>query len=476
MADAQRPDAEVPGQLPEGVPALEDALVRLIGELDYDGLSAATIAGVSTLMRDQIALQVGSSRLPWSEQILAFARGRALPGDCVIAGKADRMSATDAAFVNASFGHGFEYDDAHRESASHPGSCVVTAAMAIGAEIGANMRDVIAGIVAGYETYTRIGNLAAPELLRRGYQPHAVLSVFGAAAVTAKMKGFDPLTTLHALAIALSHAAGTVEYASSGGSIKRVHAGIGTRSGMFAAEMAVAGITGPTAFLSGGKGFYAIFPQRLPETGAELAFAPGQPFEIERVWLKPYCCCGCTHAYIDAMRPLAPRLDEIAGITARIQPSANVVVGTSNAHAWDPQNIVQLQYSAPVQMGLALNGMGNGYVTHFDFLEGRLDLSPAVRTAQLIELVVDPTLDARYPGKFVADLTVRWKDGSSQEVFVEDPIGTASNPMPPADQAWKFGDLTTTILGAERSAALSDALELLDPDRPAREIASLYAA
>ncbi len=459
----------------DGVPPLERALTGFIHNLRYDMLSAEAISGVSTLMRDQIALQVGCSQLPWSRQILAFASSRALPGICVVADGADRMSAIDAAFVNAAYGHGFEYDDAHRESASHPGSCVVSAAMAIGQEIDASMEQVIVALVAGYETYTRIGNLAAPDLLKMGFQPHAVLSVFGAAAVAAKLRGFDEEQTHHALAIALSHASGTLEYTSTGGSIKRIHAGIGTRNGMLSADMAAAGITGPAAFLTGNKGFYSTFVRRSPGTASEDAFAPEHPFEIEKVWLKPYCCCGCIHAYVDAMRPLAARLVDITAITARIQPSANVVVGTANEHAYSPQNIVELQYSAPAQMALALHGIGNGYAAHFGYLQGSLDIAAAIATAKKIELVVEPALDVRFPGKFVADLTVHWADGSTAEVFVEDPIGTAENPMPKADQDWKFAELTLGVMGEACSGKLSEALYALDPGLPAREVAALYA-
>src|SRR5262249_50396702 len=147
-----------------------------------------------------------------------------------------QMSAVDAAFINGSYGHGFEYDDAHGASASHPGSCVIPAALAIGEELGADLEDVLTSLVAGYEVYTRIGVLMAPDLLKRGFHPHAVLSNFGAAAVAAKLRKFDAETTLHALAIALSHASGTTEYTSTGGSIKRVHAGIGTRNGIMSAD------------------------------------------------------------------------------------------------------------------------------------------------------------------------------------------------------------------------------------------------
>lgn len=460
----------------ENCPPLEDAIVRFVMGLRYEDLSAATMSGVSTLMRDQIALQVGCSRLPWSRQVLDYVESISRPGGSLISGTERRLSADDAAFVNAAFGHAFEYDDAHRESASHPGSCVVSAAMAIGQELDASLAEVITALVAGYEVYTRIGNLAAPDLLKRGFQPHPVLSVFGAAAVAAKLYGFDAEQTLNALSIAMSHASGAAEFTSTGGSVKRVHAGIGTRNGLSAARMARAGITGPRAFLTGNKGFFRSYLQRSAGEAPEQIFAAGRGFEIEKVWLKPYCCCGCNHAYIDAVRPLAGRVSEITRIEARIQPSADIVVGTVNAHLYDPQTIVHLQYSAPMQMALGLQGLGNGFAAHVDFLEGRLDLTQTRDLARRITLQVAPELDTRYPGKFVADLTVHYADGREEAIFVEDPIGTAQNPMLRADQDWKFGEATQRVLGGEGSAALLAALDRLDPAMTARELGVLCAA
>ena len=339
-------------------PPLEQALVRFVQDLRYEDLDAPAHAGVNRLMRDQLALQIGISQMPWSQQLLKYAAAQQRPGASRVAASGLTMSAQDAAFVNGSYGHGFEYDDAHGPSYSHPGSCVIPAALALGEELGATLEEVVTALVAGYEVYTRIGLLAAPDLLQRGFHPHCVLSSFGAAAVAAKLRRLDAETTLHALAIALSHTSGTTEYTSTGGSIKRIHAGIGTKSGMAAAEMARAGITGPRAFLSGNKGFFKTFLQRGPGDGAEARFAPGQPLQIATVWLKAYCACYCTHAYIDALRPFAARRTEIADVHLKITPHFNVVVGTANANAYTPRNIAHVQFSLPIQAAFALLGLG----------------------------------------------------------------------------------------------------------------------
>lgn len=173
------------------LPPAEEAAARLVTELTFDAVPTEALTGARRLMQDQLSLQVGSAALPWSRTALDLTRAAHVPGSAHVAASGDAMSAADAAFVNATFGHGFEYDDAHRASSSHPGSCVVSAALAVGEELGATMREVITGLVAGYEVYTRIGVLANPDLLVRGFHPHGLLSAFGAAAVVAKMRGFD---------------------------------------------------------------------------------------------------------------------------------------------------------------------------------------------------------------------------------------------------------------------------------------------
>jgi 2-methylcitrate dehydratase PrpD len=330
-------------------------------------------------------------------------------------------------------------------------------------------------MVAGYEVYARLGVLAQPDLLQRGYHPHCALSNFGAAAVAAKLRGFDAETTLHALSIALSHVSGTTEYTSTGGSIKRIHAGIGTRNGIAAADMAKAGITGPRAFLSGNKGFFRTLLQRPPGENAENRFAPGQPFEIGTVWLKAYCACYCTHAYIDALRPFAGRDAEIADVQLKITPHFNVVVGTANANAYEPRSIEHVQFSLPIQAAFTLLGKGNGYAVHRDYLAGQVDMEPVIAMARSIRITEDPALEQQYPGRFVADATVTFKDGRSEHVFVENPIGTDRNPMPEDEQDAKFMELTADTLGAARARKLLAMLRALNPAMKAADLTDMWA-
>jgi 2-methylcitrate dehydratase PrpD len=245
---------------------------------------------------------------------------------------------------------------------------------------------------------------------------------------------------------------------------------------MVSADMARAGITGPGAFLSGKKGLFRTFLQRDPASDAAARFALERPFEIGTAWLKAYCCCYCIHAYIDALRPFAVRLAEIAEIEARIQPSSNVVVGAANAHAYEPRNIEHVQFSLPIELAFTLLGLGNGYTVHRDYLDGKVDMKPVMATARMIRIIEVAEFDRLYPGKLVGDVTVKFRDGTESHVFVEDSIGTLAKPMPEDEQDAKFIDLTSAVLGSGRARSLLTTLRNLDLRSSAAQVMELCVA
>ncbi|QKS00614.1 MmgE/PrpD family protein [Sphingomonas sp. CL5.1] len=444
---------------------IERAAAEFVVGFNSGHLDERTRAGVRALLVDQLAIQIGASRLPWSRQARAFRDPR--PGTATIAGEAFRARAADAAFINATYGHGFEYDDFNGNA--HPGCCVVPVALAVSEETGATLEEMVVALVAGYEIYVRIGYLCSPALLNRGWQPHSVLANFGAAAVAAKLRRLDAEQTSHALAIALSHAGGTTEYASTGGSIKRIHAGIAVRNGVEAVDMALAGITGPRGWLSGDRGFYRMFADQ--DTGEEAAetFSFDQALQFDAARFKAYCCCAATHGYIQLMEQVFARCGKIERVDARIQTMTDAIVGTRNAHIYGPRNIEELQYSLPAQMALAALGKGNGYRAHRAFLDGNLDLgadSEVIALARKIRLEVSHELVERYPRTFAADVTVHYDDGSSQTLFTDRIKGTPANPFTPEEARAKFDELTIEVIGAGQSSALFDAIQALRQDAP----------
>jgi 2-methylcitrate dehydratase PrpD len=395
-------------------------------------------------------------------------------GRSTLVGETDKVAAADAAYLNATYGHGFEYDDFAGNA--HPGCCVVPTALAIGEEVGATLEQMLVAMVVGYEVYVRIGALGSPDLLNAGWQPHAVLANFGAAAIAAKLYGLSEEQTFHALSIALSHASGPTEYASTGGSIKRAHAGLAVRNGIESAELARAGVTGPQRWLTGRRGLYATFIRKVVTDEARADFALDAPLSLPQLSFKAYCACACTHPFIEAGKVLAARAGEIESIDVKLQTMVDAIVGTRNENIYQPRNIEELQYSLPAQMALAATGKGNGYRTHLDFLEGRLQLPPdsdVIQLARKMKLEVSTELDQKYGMRFVADVTARFKDGSSQQVFIDKVPGRADSPYTPEQHLAKLMELTEEVIGAERSARLFGMVDRLDANTRVTELTAL---
>jgi 2-methylcitrate dehydratase PrpD len=450
----------------------ERAIAQLVVDFNADMIDPKSLAMTKAMIKDQFAIQIGASQLPWSKQVR---KARVLrPGKSTIVADSEKVAAADAAYINASYGHGFEYDDFAGNA--HPGCTVVPVAFALGEELGLPLGEVVVAMVAGFEAYVRIGNIGSPGFLNSGWQPHSVLSNFGSAAIAAKMYGLNVEQTQHALAIALSHAFGTTEYASSGGSIKRVHAGMGARNGIESADLARAGITGPRNFLTGRRGLYQNFIRETLDPKAYEIFAPDHPLMIAGINFKPYCCCACTHPFIDLMQRIVGRAQDVAEIDTSIQTMVNSIVGTANKMIYAPTNIEEVQYSLPVQMAMSALGMGNGYTAHRDILNGKTSLAPEsdiIQLANKVKISIDTDLDRKYPLVFSGNVGVKYKDGSHEDFFISGAKGTPANPFTLEEHRTKLDDLCFEVIGEQQAVALYDLVDELRPDRKLGEITSL---
>ena len=190
---------------------------------------------------------------------------------------------------------------------------------------------------------------------------------------------------------------------------------------------------------------------------------------------KPYCCCAGTFPYIEAMERFADRADKIEWVDTNIQTMTDSIVGTRNAQIYNPRNIEELQYSLPAQMALAVLGKGNGYRAHRDFMEGRIDLSPGSEGLEMtrrMKLAVNKELDGKYP-YFVADVTVHFKDGTTEHCFTERAKGSPMKPYTPAEHQAKLDELTEEVIGKDQADRIFALVDEMKGDRRVSDLMRL---
>ena len=230
-------------------------LSQFVYDIRYDDLIPQVIDKAKGLILDQLGCELAFSTLAWNEAVYQYVKEKANPqGVSAVVYYGLKTTAEDAAFANGTFGHGFEMDDTEMRALTHPGSVVIPAALAMGEAHKISGRQFLIAIVVGYEVMVRVA-MASRTSIERSFHGTAITGPFGSAAATCKILGMKAEKIIDALGIAASESGGIAEYAISGGSVKRLHAGFAAQAGIRAALLARSGLTGPVTALEGVKGF-----------------------------------------------------------------------------------------------------------------------------------------------------------------------------------------------------------------------------
>ncbi|GGG48535.1 hypothetical protein GCM10010964_39850 [Caldovatus sediminis] len=263
---------------------------------------------------------LGVARDPAVETAIRVLRPFSGPGEASLIGRAERLDAMAASFVNAVAANLLDYDDTHLETVIHPTAPVAPPVLALAERRGLPGAEVLHAFLLGAEVECRVGNAVSPGHYARGWHITATCGVFGAAAACARLLGLDGAQTWHALGIAASQAAGVVENLPS--AAKNVGVGNAARNGLFAALLAQQGYAAAPAAIEGPLG-WARAAGDAPRLAA-IAEGLGERWEIMKNTYKPYPCGIVLHAVIDACLDLRARhglsAADIAGVVVRGHP------------------------------------------------------------------------------------------------------------------------------------------------------------
>ncbi|MGE5525342.1 MAG: MmgE/PrpD family protein, partial [Rhodospirillaceae bacterium] len=333
-------------------------VARWVAALRHEDIPERTRVVARCAILDTLGCGVYGYRTPWAGMMLQWARAGGAKAESTVWGDAGpTLRAADAALVNGTSAHAFELDDYHNAKL-HPGAVVVPAAIAMAEKTGADGRKLVTAIVAGYEVMIRTSLALNPSAARlRGWHLTGVCGPLGAAAASALLLGLDAERTAWALGLAGTQGSGLWAFNADGTMSKRLHAGKAAHSGVLAAELAALGYTGPTQiyeFNDGGM----LRAYSDASDAAPLTRDLGSVYHLDETAIKPYSCCGSTHAYIDAALALRRKLG------APWDPMRSVRVGTSK--------VVDVQCGFDYHPSTALNAqMSLRYIVAAALLEGQ---------------------------------------------------------------------------------------------------------
>ncbi len=422
------------------------------------------VAAACNCVIDTLGVMAFGAEQPWSRAAARHALATGAGGPCTIVGRPDRASPAMAAFANGAAAHAFELDDVHEEAINHPGAVVVPAALAVAEDLDASGQAFLEAVVVGYEAMGRAGLAVGPvSHMLAGFHPTSMSGVFGAAAAAAHLRGFDTERLNHALGVAASLASGTMEFTSSGGMAKRIHAGRAAEGGMLAASLVAGGFEGAWDGLAGTYGFSRVFTSDpRPELLTERL---GERWMIDEVTIKPYAACSDVHPMIQATAELVAEHGIAAGRIERI-----VVYGTTKAAELNDmdgtESVMAAQYSAGFNIAAAvLADPADPATYHADRIA---DPALAALQAKVARTLPDPAFDATYAWKQGARVGIHLTDGRVLERTVHGQKGSMHDPLSDDEIEGKF----QTLAAGRLDPAVPEVVRSL-PDRPVDDLTRL---
>jgi 2-methylcitrate dehydratase PrpD len=367
-------------------------------------------------------------------------------------GAARRVGALEAALLNGAAAHALDYDDLNRSIGGHPTAVIAPSVFAAGQVVRCTGQQALDAYVLGFEVMAKLGQALNPGLYLKGWHPTSVLGVMGACAASCYLLGLGHEQVVNALGVAASEASGIKK--NFGSMTKPLHAGSAARKGLWAAQLARAGLTADRESLDGAFGYLELFQGDAPFDPGPLAHL-GEPFDIVASGLafKQYPCCGSTHPVVDCILDIKHE----HGVDA-----AQVISVDCRVHPQRVGHIDRAVVATPLQAKFSLQcvtamALADGFIGLGQFSSPAY-LRPMVQgLMSRVNVVPDETL-----AEFGARVVVRMTDGRCWTGSAPEAKGSPSLPIPDADLERKFVDCASTLLDqpqAEEAARLIMALE-----------------
>ncbi len=451
----------------------EEALARFAGTLDAASLPNVVIRKLKALILDSIGVSLAGAGAPGVDAVLRAVMQWGGTEESSLYARQTRVAAPWAALANGVVATARDFDDTLDDAMLHTQPSILPAALALGEARGASGADFLAAVAAGTELLCRMGRAR-----RRGQEflPTGSLACMAAAAAAARVLGLNGESVLNACGIAYSQCAANVQPLREGATVKRVHAGFASKTGVVSAVLAEGSLTGAHRWLEGEFGYYNLY-ERGDYNPATLTEGLGERFHLLDLSLKPYPSARDNHGATEAALrlTLAHDLDPAHVASVEVWLPANAFgvsghpFGSLRGHP-----VVEAIVSAAYCVAAAIC---RRHIRLEDFTEGAAADPTVQELARRVTVRRDPAIID--PVTFVPQsVAIQLLDGRTLRETISILRGHPSRPLDEAERLAKFHaccDFCPQHVGVQSRAAIIDAVEHLEALETVRTLGRLVA-
>src|SRR6478672_3782092 len=392
------------GSTGKGEVSLARALARAAIAVEFDRFDANAVAKAKICLLDFFSCAFEARNHPWSRQAIGIAR--AVGNGATIVGTGTLAASGDAAFANATMGHGLVREDMHAASICHHGVVIWPTLLALSARGSLSGATFLAAAIIGYDAGAQIGRALTADLARL-YRPTGLVGPLGAALSGSYALGLTENAATSAIAIAANTSCGLNEWPRAGGSEMYFHPGFAARNAIAAIELAEAGACASETILEGEAGLFAAFGRRPAPANIKL-FAGAEP-EIMSVYNKPAPACNFAQTAAQTALLVVRELgtsDDISTISIRVPEAAARYPGCDSKGPF--HNALQAKMSIPFSVAAVLARGALEEENYADIGDLRI-----LRLVERIDLQSAADLTAAFPASQGAEILVGLRNGTT---------------------------------------------------------------
>ena len=425
---------------------------------------------------DGIGLALAGSVAPSGRIVQDYLGKQHLSGDATVIGTGLRVSERFAAFANGIGVHADDYDDTQLAVRNdrvyglltHPTAPCLPAALAVAECRESTGSELTLAYHAGVEVESKIAEAISPRHYQHGFHSTATCGTFASAAAVAKLHGLDLATTVRALAIAASQAAGLRE--NFGTMTKPFHAGRAAEAGIIAADLANAGWTATDRILESPRGFFQAHGGGYALEAIHGKLGNPWTFIDPGVSIKPHPSGSLTHPGMTTMLELIVEHDIDPAQVERVAVGTNHNMPNALIHH-RPSDELQAKFSMEFCIAIVLLERRGGLPEFTDAAVNRDDVKAMI---EKIDFGVHPDAEAAGYHKMTTIIDIELKDGRRISGRADFGKGSPANPMSYEEVADKFrGCAEFARFDGERTERIVELVRRLERLESARELTAL---
>jgi len=452
---------------------IAEVLAEFIVRQKFEDLPKETIEKVKHYGIDVIGCIVGASQEQQARVLIEVMKTEGGNPHSSVFAHGFKTSVMNAAMINGTMGHTFDFDDDHREGTMHPSVAVFPAVFALGEKLGAGGKDLMRAFILGLEVMIRLGESFLGKSYFQGFHPTGTCGVFGAAAGCALLLGLDIQQTKYALGLAGSFAAGTIECTGEGAWQKPLQAGHPAMSGVLAASLAEKNFIGTGTIFDGPSGVVRAFSFKDQYDYGRITENLGRKWEMMDTSIKVHACCRFSAPVVDCALDLyrqGVRTEDVKGIVAKVCNFTIQNLCFPRERKLHPLTHVDAQFSLPYAIAVAICKNRAGVD---EFKKEALGDPEVLSLAERVTWELDPEAEAMYPKAYPATLVATLHDGRTFESHVDYPKGDPENPASLEEIVNKFHSLTERLFDQKKREKIIERIKKLEEVKNIAQIADL---